>query len=289
MNTDTHRIIVVTGATGRQGGAVTRALLQDKWQVRAITRNANSEKARALSALGAEVTQGDFDDRSSLQTAFQGAYGLFCVQNPQSSGLAAEIRHGKLVADVAKEAKLQHLVYSAAATSNLTGVGLWDSKIQIAAHMRALNLPLTVLLPTAFMELMTDKGYYPNVSTWYLMPKLMGENRALGWISTEDVGIVTAKIFAAPERYIGQTIPLASDVRTIEECRSIYREVMGKNPSRFPMPIWLFKRVAGTELLTMWQWLRTGNLEMTTAATQQIHPEAMDIKAWLTKQKSVLP
>jgi uncharacterized protein YbjT (DUF2867 family) len=286
MNTDTRRLIVVTGATGRQGGAVTRALLGTGWRVRALTRDPSSQKAQALSTLGAEMIQGNLDNQQSLQSAFQGAYGVYSVQNPQLSNLETEVRQGKLVADVAKEVNVQHFVYSSSAVENPTGVGLWDSKLQVEAHIKTLGIPLTILRPVAFMELMTDKGYYPPASTWHLMPKFMGEARPVGWIGVDDLGVIVAKIFAAPEQFIGKGIRLVSDVKSIAECRTIYQAVMGKNPPRFPMPVWLFKRFAGTDLITMWQWLGIEAIDFDTSPTRAIHPEALSVDAWLRKQKS---
>jgi len=286
MATDTRRTIVVIGATGRQGGAVTRALLGAGWRVRALTRNPASQKAQSLATSGAEVVQGNMDDRQSLQSAFQGAYGVFSVQNPMLSDLETEIRQGKAVADVAKEVNVQHLVYGSAGIGKPTGIGSWDSKLQVEAHMKTLGIPSTILRPMAFMELMSDKGYYPAVSTWHLMPKLMGEARPVGWMSVEDVGIIAAKAFAAPEQFIGQEIKLASDVKSIEESRAIYHAVMGKNPPRFPMPVWMFKRFVGTDLITMWQWLRTEVIDLDTAPTRAIHPDALSVEAWLRKQQS---
>lgn len=284
MDNDANRIIVVTGATGRQGGAVTRALLEAGWRVRALTRDPSSQKAQALAALGAEVVQGDMNDRRSLQSALAGAYGVYSVQNPMLSGQEAEVKQGKLVADVAKEANVHHLVYGSAGLGKPTGIGSWDSKLQVEGHMKALGIPFTILRPMAFMELMTDKAYYPAVSTWHLMPKLMGATRPVGWLSVDDLGVIAAKAFAEPEHFIGQDIKLTSDVKSIEECRAIYRDVMGKTPSRFPMPIWLFKRFVGTDLITMWEWLRTADFDLATTPTLTIHPQALSVETWLRKQ-----
>jgi uncharacterized protein YbjT (DUF2867 family) len=245
MESDGSRVIVITGATGRQGSAVTRSLLEDGWHVRALTRTPDSPKAQALSTLGAEIIQGNIDDRQSLKSAFEGVYGVYSVQNPMISGLDGEIRQGKLVVDVAKEKNVQHLVYGSAGVGSPTGIGSWDSKLQIEAYMQTLGIPLTVLRPMAFMELMTDKTYYPAASTWHIMPKLMGENRPVGWMSTADLGVITAKVFAAPQQFTGQAIKLTSDVKSIGECREIYRKVMGSKPPHFPMPVWMFKLFVG--------------------------------------------
>src|SRR5687767_8990182 len=110
------RAIVVTGATGHQGGAVARHLLRAGWRVRALTRDPTSGKARALAALGAEVAKGDMGDPASLRPVFAGAYGVYSVQNPMISGLEAEVRQGKNVADVASEVGVAHLVYGSAGT-----------------------------------------------------------------------------------------------------------------------------------------------------------------------------
>jgi hypothetical protein len=140
----------------------------------------------------------------------------------------------------------------------------------------------------AFTDLMIDKGFYPAVSTWHLMPKLMGTTRPVGWIGTEDVGTIAATAFASPDQFIGQEIKLASDVKSIEESRMIYREVMGKNPPRFPMPVWMFKRFVGPDLITMWQWLATNEIDLDTQYTHAIHPKALSVKAWLRKQKDAV-
>jgi uncharacterized protein YbjT (DUF2867 family) len=286
--TDRHRTpIVVCGATGHQGGAVTRHLLRDGWSVRALTRDPTSAKARSLAEAGAEVVRGDMADPASLRPVLAGAHGIYSVQNPMISGLEDEIRQGKTVADVAREAGVQHLVYGSAGTGAPgTGIGSWESKLQIEAHMRELGLPLTILRPMALMELMTDKVYYPAVSTWHLMPKLMGASRKVVWLSADDLGAVAARAFAHPERFIGQDLRLASDVQSIDDCRALYRSVMGRGPRRFPMPIWLFERFVGPDLTTMWSWLRTHEIDLDTRPLREIHPEATTVAEWLQRQRA---
>jgi uncharacterized protein YbjT (DUF2867 family) len=282
-----REVIVVTGATGRQGGAVTRQLLKDGWRVRAITRNANRPQARALAALGAEVVQGDMAARDSLVSVFNGASGVYSVQNPMISGHDGELQQGKNVADLSKEAGVRHLVYGSAAPGKRgTGVGSWESKLEIEAHMRQLGLPVTILRPMAFMELLTDKSFYPAASTWHVMPKLMGESRPLGWLCMEDLGVIAAQVFTDPDRFIGEEIQLASDVQTIRGCRAIYRDVVGKAPPRFPMPVWLFQRFVGTDLTTMWRWLATHEIELDTGPTNAIHTAALTMREWLSRRRS---
>lgn len=289
MTSSRQGMIVVTGATGLQGGAVSRQLLKEGWRVRGLTRDPESQKAKALAAAGAEVVQADMGDPASLRAALEGAYGVYSVQNPFIGGPDAEVRQGKNVGDAAKERGVQHLVYGSAGTGKKgTGVPSWETKLLVEEHLKGLGLPLTILRPMAFMEVMAEKKFYPAVGAWHVMPTLMGKSRSVGWLCTEDLGVIVAKAFAEPDRFIGQELVLASDVQSLEQCRAIYREVLGKDPPRFPMPIWLFKRFGfmGQDLTTMWGWLRTGNIALDTEPTREVHPEAMTVSEWLSKQKA---
>lgn len=183
---------------------------------------------------------------------------------------------------------VQHLVYSSAGTGQTgTGIPSWESKLQIEAHLDALGLPLTILRPMAFMELMTDPQFFPAATTWHIMPTLMGSSRQVGWLCTDDLGLIAAKVFAQPDHFIGQKLNLASDKQSIDECRTIYRAVMGRNPPRFPMPAWVFARFGfvGRDLTTMWRWLRTATFDIELETTHAIHPDALSVEAWLRQQK----
>jgi uncharacterized protein YbjT (DUF2867 family) len=280
------RTVVVTGATGRQGGAVTRRLLGDGWRVRALTRNPSSQKARALQTLGAEVVRGDMADLASLQPVLQGAYGVFSVQNSAISGAEGERRQGKTVADAAGQAGVQHVVYASAGPGVPdTGVLQWDIKLDVEAHLRRSGLPLTVLRPMALMELMTDPAFYPAASTWHVMPRLAGSGTPIPWIGAADIGAVAAIVFAHPERFIGQELRLASDVKSLDECAVLYRTVMGKAPPHFPMPVWLLERFAGADVTRMWRWLRTGSVHADPAQTHALLPQALGVEAWLRQYR----
>lgn len=288
MTAGQGRTIVVTGATGLQGGAVAEQLLAEGWRVRALTRNAQGPKAQALAARGAEVAQGDMAEPASLAPIFAGAYGVFSVQNPVTSGVEGEVQQGKNVAEATRQAGLRHVVYGSAGTGAPgTGVPSWESKLVIEAHMKALGLPVTILRPTAFMELMTHPKFFPQVSTWHVMPALMGSTRPVVWLSAADLGLIAARAFAEPERFIGQELKLASDVQSIDQCRSIYAEVMGRQPPRFPLPAWLFKRFGfvGQDLDIMWRWLREHDVPLDTGPTLALHPQALTVRDWLRTQR----
>lgn len=284
---DRPGVIVVCGATGRQGGAVARHLAEAGWHVRGLSRSPDAPKARALRERGIDVVQADMADRASLDRAFEGAYGVYSVQNPMISGFDAEVQQGTTVADAAGAAGVRHVVYGSAGVGSRTGIPSWDTKVAVTEHMRRLELPLTVLRPEAFMELMTDKAYYPAVAVWHVMPTLMGSNRTVPWLAVDDLGVIAARVFEDPARYVGADIPLAGDLKSIDQCRAIWEEVSGRRPRGFPMPAWLFERIAGhagKDLPTMWRWLRTGSVPEDTGPTHAIHPAARTVRQWLEER-----
>jgi uncharacterized protein YbjT (DUF2867 family) len=281
---DPAPVVAVVGATGRQGSAVVRHLLRDGWRVRALTRGPSGAAARALGDQGAQIYRVDTEDIGSLAPAFHGVHGVFNVQNPMTSSLAAEVRQGRHVAEAAAEAGVSHVVYGAAGIGEeATGVGSWDSKLAVAARFRDLGLRLTVLRPMAFMELMTDKTYYPSVGVWHLMPKLMGSGRPVGWLCLDDLGAITARVFADRDRWGDTSLELVSDVQSVDACRALWAEVAGRRARGFPMPVWMFERFVGTDLTTMWRWLRTAEFEMSPKATREILPEALTVRDWMRR------
>ena len=278
-------VIAVLGATGRQGGAVARRLLADGRRVRALSRAPQSAAAREIAAAGADVVAADMADRASLEAAFADADGVYSVQDSYVAGLEAEVRHGKNVADAAGAAGVRHVVYGSAGTGAPgTGVGSWESKLEIEAYMRELDLPLTVLRPMAFMELMSDKAFYPPVSTWHVMPKLLGGATLVPWIAVDDLGAVAATAFAERERFVGRELPLAADLRSIDDCREVHRQVLGRPPRRVPMPTWMFERVASKDLTTMWRWWADAKPTVDTDTVRALHPAALTVPEWLRRQ-----
>jgi uncharacterized protein YbjT (DUF2867 family) len=280
------RLVVVCGATGRQGGAVARTLLGQGWRVRGLSRKPQQAKARDLVSAGAEMVAADMDDPDSLRAAFEGAYGVFSVQNGLVSGFDREIAQGRNVADAAKHSGVSHLMYASAGTGEAgTGIAAWEAKLDIERHIRRRDLPFTSLRPEAFMELMTDSSFYPAVGTWRIWPRLSGEDRPIPWLAVEDVGHVAAAVFADPQTHLGRSLVLVGDVKTLAECRSLYREVMGKDPSTFPLPIWLFDRFTRHDVTEMWRWLRTGQVELDTGPTRLLHPRTLTVRDWLIRTR----
>lgn len=263
-----------------------RSLLEAGWKVRALTRRPESPKARALGELGSEVVKADMEDVESLMGAFDGAFGVFSVQNGLVSGFDREVAQGRNVADAASEIGVAHLVYGSAGTGERgTGIPSWEAKLDVEDHIMRLGMKFTSLRPEAFMELMTVKSYYPAVGTWRIWPRISGEDKGIAWLAVEDVGVVAASVFARPESYIGESLVLVADVKSIAECREIYREVMGKPPSTFPMPVWLFDRFTRGDVTAIWRWVKTGEFVVDTAPTRAIHPTALSVREWMVRQR----
>lgn len=281
--------VLVFGATGNMGGAAARELLRRGWQVRAVTRNPQSERAQALAARGAELAQADMDDRASLEAAFDGMTRVFSVQNWAISGADGEIRQGKLVADAARAAGVRHLVYgSAGAGEPNSGIPHFDCKLVVEDYMRSLDLPVTIVRPTPFMELMSEKEYYPAMAAWGAMPKVVGWDTPLPWVAVHDIGVAVANIFADPAAWIGRDITLCGDLRSLSESRVAFQTVAGKKPRGIPLPLALFQRMAGEELVQMWRWLdrdiatRGQDQYMTLLdATREVCPQPHDVAGWL--------
>ncbi|GAB4543037.1 MAG: NmrA/HSCARG family protein [Anaerolineae bacterium] len=289
--TTTDKQVLIFGATGNMGGAATRELLKRGWRVRAVSRNPQSEKAQALAALGAEVAQADMDDPASLEAAFDGMRRVFSVQNWTTSGVAGEIRQGKQVAGAAKAAGVAHLVFGSAGVGLPdTGVPHFDCKAVVERYMRhELGLPVTVVRPGPFMELMTDKAFFPPLAAWGVMPKIVGWETPLPWTAVADIGAAIANVFENPDKWIGRDIHLISDVASMRQCQQAFKAITGKKPFGIGLPVALFNKMAGPEMVEMWRWLagylaandiNAAKAEM-LAAAREACPHLHSVADWL--------
>jgi uncharacterized protein YbjT (DUF2867 family) len=215
--------ILVFGATGNAGGAAARVLLKRGWQVRAATRDPRSEKAQTLVELGAELVQADMDDRASLEAAFDSITRVFSVQNWTTSGVDGEIRQGKTVAKSAKAAGVNHLVFGSAGIGEAdTGVPHFECKVVLERYMGdELGLPTTAVRPGPFMELMTLKSFFPPMTAWGAMPKVVGWDTPVPWTAVADIGTTIANIFENPDKWIDRDINLIGDQKSLRACQTI--------------------------------------------------------------------
>ncbi len=148
----TPRNVLVTGATGQQGGAVARALLSRRHRVKALTRNPDSDAARRLASAGAEIVAGDLADTTSLAKAAGAVDTMFLMGSNVSAGAEEEARQGILAADAAKAAGVGHLIYSSVAGANKkTGIPHFESKYRVESHLAGLGIPVTISAPVAFI------------------------------------------------------------------------------------------------------------------------------------------
>jgi uncharacterized protein YbjT (DUF2867 family) len=148
------RTILITGVTGQQGGAVARALQGAGFKLRGLTRKPEGEQAAALARHGVEVVKGDLDDEATLRRALTGAWGVFGVQNAGEAGVEREEAQGKRLATLAREAGVEHFVYTSVGSAHKqTGVPHFDNKWRIEETVRGLRFPSHVILrPVFFME-----------------------------------------------------------------------------------------------------------------------------------------
>jgi uncharacterized protein YbjT (DUF2867 family) len=225
------KIIVVTGATGHQGGAAARHLLEDGWHVRALTRDPDKPAARALRDLEAEVVQGDLMDRSSLDAALRGAYGCFSVQATREAGPQGEETEGRNLADAAKAAGVQHFVYDSVIGGGRDDATLpWVvSKHHLEGYVSDSGLPYTIWRPTTFMEdfLGQLEGIAGGVFRSAEAPDGIKQ-----MIAVDDIGRFVALAFRERERWLGKTTLIAGDRMTAAEVAETFGRVLGR-PVRY--------------------------------------------------------
>jgi uncharacterized protein YbjT (DUF2867 family) len=216
------KTVLITGATGRQGGAVISHMLPKGWRLRALTRSPDSGIAQELARRGIEVVRGDLEDSTSLDRAVRGAYGVYSVQDFWSVGARREVQQGKNLADAAKKADITHFVYSSVGgAERKSGIDHWESKWEIEQHIRKLNLPATILRPVAFME----NYYIDQVEIGLLKGKLVDPVRAdkpYQTIAIDDIGAFVALVLERPNEFMGQALEIAgSELTNLEAAKSL--------------------------------------------------------------------
>ena len=277
-----NKIIAVTGATGQQGGAVARKLLAEGWNVRALTRDLDKPAAQELASLGAELVPGDMENRAELDSAFSGAYGVFSVQNfwIPNVGFEGEIRQGKNVADAAKAAGVQHLVYSSVGSAH-RGMGQkhFDSKWQIEQYIHSLGVPYTILRPVFFMENHNWSRAYILNGTFTGMG--LRSEKEIQSLAVEDIGVFASLVFANREDYLGKTIELAGDALTESQIAETFTKVVGR-------PVKLAPPSGGgwgdpEEAAAGFNFFNGEGYDADIPALRKLHPGLLTLEQWLRK------
>lgn len=250
------RSVLITGATGKQGGAIAGELLAKGWRVRAMTRKPEGEAAKALARRGAEVVKGDLDDEASLERALTGVWGAFAVQNTWEAGVQREEEQGLRFAEVARRVGLPHLVYSSVGSAHRrTGIPHFENKWRIEERIRALKFPSYVIIrPVFFMENLP--------SPWFLqgdriVSTLSPETR-LQMIAVEDIGRFGAMAFERAEELNGQAIDIAGDSATMPQTAALFTEVLGRRIEYQRIPLEEVRKNS-SDFAAMLEWFdRTG-------------------------------
>ena len=222
------KTIVVTGATGHQGGAVARHLLQEGWRVRALTRDPEKPAAQDLEAGGADVVRGDMLDRASLDAALVGAYGCFSVQTPREAGPEGEKQEGRNLADAAKAAGVEHFVYSSVigAADGDSSRPWVASKHFLETYIRDLGLPWTIWRPCSFME--NFLGQAADIVRGVVRgPEPPGAVRQ--FIAVDDIGRFVALSFADRECWMNETTLIAGDRMHAGEIAEAFADVLERD------------------------------------------------------------
>jgi uncharacterized protein YbjT (DUF2867 family) len=220
------RTILITGVTGNQGGAVANALKGTGFHLRGLTRKPDSERGTALARNGVEVVKGDLNDETTLRRALADAWGVFSVQNSLEAGVEREEAQGKRLATLAREAGVEHFVYtSVGSAQKRTGVPHFDNKWRIEETVRDLRFPSHVILrPVFFMEnLLAPFSLQGSTLAWALGPRTK-----LQMIAVDDIGWFGARAFTDAAAFNRREIDLAGDVRTMPEAAEILTKALGR-------------------------------------------------------------
>ena len=274
-----ERLVLVTGATGRQGGAVARNLLRRGFRVRALTRDPQNPSASSLAERGAEVVRGDLEDRSTVDLALEGVYGVFSVQNPREAGMEGEIRQGKILADAAKAAGVEHFVHSSMGSAHrVKGIPTFESKWEVEEHIRGTGLPYTILRPVFFMqnwEMMRDQILAGTLA------QPLDPDKPLQQISTEDVGVFAAMAFDDPERWIGREMDIAGDELTMVQTAQTFGRVIGREMGYYQIPWEQFREAMGEVVTVLNRWFNDVGFEADIAAAREEHQGLTTLEQYL--------
>ncbi|HSN04696.1 MAG TPA: NmrA/HSCARG family protein [Nitrospira sp.] len=310
------KVIAVVGATGAQGGGLVRAIVNDPgsgFVARALTRDVNSDKAKALAKLGAEVVAANLDDVESLKRAFTGAYGAFCLTNfwehfsPEKEGVQA-----KAQADAAKQAGVQHVIWSTLEdtrkwvplTDNrmptLMGkykVPHFDAKGEADQEFTKLGVPTTFLLTSFYWDNMIFFGMGPKKGPdGDLALTLPMADKKLPGIAAEDIGKCALGIFKKGREYIGKRVGIAGEHLTGVEMAEAMTKAFGQ-PVRYnevtPEVYRGFGFPGADDLGNMFQFKRDFNEVFcgprNPAIARGLNPALLTFEAWLAQNKSRIP
>ena len=247
---------LVTGATGKQGGAVARLLLDHGHSVRAVTRKPSSPAAAALAQLGAELVTADLTDRDAMHGAARGRDAVFSIATPFEAGTSAEITQGTTTADAAKDAGA-FLLYSSVGDANRhTGIPHFDSKYVVEQHIQTIGVPATIIGPAYFMENVT---YLQAQMRNNIYPTPLTPDRKLAQISVPDIAAVAVTVLENRERYTGKRFDISADEVSANDTIRILSDITGRAFQHYQLPMDAVRGTMGEDGVLMFEYFeRTG-------------------------------
>jgi len=296
------RTVVVTGATGRQGGAVARRLLAQGWAVRALTRHPDGAAALALAALGAELAEGDLDSRASLDRAFKEAHGVFGVTDFWEHGYEAEVRQGKTLVDAAVAAGIRHFVFNSVGGAERTaglGISHFDTKREIERHLRQSGLQFSIFRPVTFFENFITPRFRQAIRERGILRFGIEPDQSFQMVAMEDVSTFVLRAFENPDHYAGRALELASDRFSLRDFAAALGDAIGRSVRYQYVPRPLQQLVAayvsvtgacghykvGPSLVHQFSWNNrsaTGGWDADLAALRQLHPGLLRMRDWVS-------
>jgi len=231
-----EKLILVTGATGKQGGATIRHLAKHGgFKLRAMTRKPDGDAAKAVAKLGAEVVAGDLDDASSVGRALDGAWGVFAVQNTWEAGVEKEEEQGKRIARLARDKGVQHFVYASVGSAHKqTGIPHFDNKFRIEETVRQLEFPShAIVRPVFFM----DNLFSPWSLSGDKLVMALEPTTKLQMIASDDVGKFEADAFIRADNWKGVELDVAGDELTLPETAAAMSAALGRTITFQQIPI----------------------------------------------------
>jgi uncharacterized protein YbjT (DUF2867 family) len=272
--------VLVIGSTGLQGGAVASELMRRGREVHALTRTPHSAAARQLAEQGATVVHGDLDDAASIRRAMSGAQAVFSVLTI-TRGPDVEVRQGKAVADAARDAGVEHVVYSSVdGAERGSHIPHFDSKWALEQHLQALQVPTTVLRPTAFMDNYRTVSRPALVDGTLVVASPLPPGRPFQMLAAADLGVFAADAFQQPDDHIGTAIALAGDELTGLEIAEAFADATGI-PARYQQQPIEAIRSFSDDLALMYEWLDAFGYQADIAALRPRHPGLRTLRRWL--------
>ena len=279
------KLVLVTGATGKQGGAVVEALLIRGHQVRALTRNSASSAANRLREQGVEIAVGDFTDHDSLVRAARGVDAVYAMGTPYEEGSEKETAQGITLTDSAKTAGVAHLIYSSVASADCaTGIPHFDSKYEVEKHLQASAVPYTIVAPVYFMENLLQPWILPSLRQGKLAMALPAR-RSLQQIAVADIGAFVAAVIERGDTVFGRRFDIAGDELTGEEALAILSKVTGREVhyEAFPPDV---LRAQSEDLALMFEWFDSTGYAADIENLRRDFPEVKwhTFEEWARKQ-----